>query len=184
MAEPFIGQIQMWGTTFSPRGWFACSGGLLQIDGNEALFSIIGIRYGGDGRTTMAVPALNGRAPMHSGSGSGLEPRIVGQKYGEPTVLLTEATMPKHSHGGVYCYTNMRNQTKLTNNPINSVPAVRKDNAGSFDFAYKEYSAATGKNMNIGTVSKAGASVEHENRQPLLGLRFCLALAGVYPPRS
>jgi len=184
MAQPFLGQIQMWGTTFSPMFWTDCSGQLMPISQNTALFSIIGNYYGGDGRTTMGVPALNGRAPMHSGTGPGLYPRILSNRYGETTVVLTESTMPSHSHGGVYCYTNIGDQTKFTHNPANAVPAVRKDDIGSFDFAYKEYSSETGYNMGIGTVSAEGATAGHENRQPLLTLRFCLALDGIYPPRS
>ena len=184
MAQPFIGQIQMWGTTFSPMYWTTCSGQLMPINQNQALFSLIGSKYGGDGRITLGVPDLRGRTAMHSGTGPGLTPRNIGDKFGTPTVTLTEATMPSHGHGGVFCYINGADQTKLTAQPSNAVPALRKDSAGTFDFVYADYNPASAVPMNGQTVAVQGGSLQHENRQPLLTLRFCLALEGIYPPRS
>lgn len=184
MALPFIGQIQMWGTTFSPMDWATCSGQLIPISQNQALYSIIGNIYGGDGRVTMGVPELNGRAPMHSGTGPGLNQKHMGYKYGTPTVVLTSSSMPEHGHGGVYCYTNFSDLNKLTDDPQNAVPALRKDAQETFDFVYQEYDESNAGNMEPNTISVAGQSQGHENRQPLTALRFCLALDGMYPPRS
>ncbi|KZY95593.1 phage tail protein, partial [Oleibacter sp. HI0075] len=98
MSEPFIGEIRIFGCNFAPRGWAFCQGQLLPIAQNTALFSILGTTYGGDGRTTLALPDLQGRAPMHPGRGPGLTARRLGEKTGVDEVTLTEAELPNHKH--------------------------------------------------------------------------------------
>lgn len=98
MSDPFVGEIRMFAGNFSPRGWAFCDGTLLAISQNDALFSLIGTTYGGDGRTTMALPNLMGRSAMHPGRGSGLTSRRLGEKTGSTTVTLAEAKIPSHNH--------------------------------------------------------------------------------------
>jgi microcystin-dependent protein len=100
MSEPFIGQIQPFGFNFAPRGWAKCEGQLLPISSNTALFSLLGTTYGGDGKTTFALPVLRGRVPMSAGSGPGLSTREIRQKSGYETVTLNEVQMPAHDHSG------------------------------------------------------------------------------------
>ena len=98
MSEPFIAEVKIWAGNFAPRGYAFCDGQLLPISQNTALFSLIGTTYGGDGRTTTALPNLQGRAPMHPGTGPGLTPRQPGQQVGTESVTLSEAQMPNHNH--------------------------------------------------------------------------------------
>ena len=99
MSEPFIAEIRIFAGNFAPRGWAFCDGQLLPISQNTALFALIGTTYGGDGRTTTALPNLQGRAPMHPGRGPGLTSRRLGQNGGSETITLTEAQLPNHTHG-------------------------------------------------------------------------------------
>ena len=192
MAEPFIGEIKMFGGNFAPRGWAFCNGQLLAISSNTALFSILGTIYGGDGRTSFGLPDLRGRVAMHAGNGPGLTPRPLGQKSGQEQVTLNTLQIPSHNHQG------MSNATiSLANGVGNATAAVGSSLAtasagsdGSAATGPKIYSdAGVGANkMNVGsmggTTGNAGGNQSHNNMQPYQTVNYIIALQGVYPSRS
>ena len=130
MSDPFIGQITMGGWNFAPRGWALCDGQLLSISQNAALFSLLGVTYGGDGRTTFQLPDLQGRFPMHPGTGGGLSPRKLGQRGGTETVTLDVQQMPTHAHT-----VNCRRADGDNANPVGNVPA-RSSNRSRLSWEY------------------------------------------------
>ena len=170
--EPFIGQIQMFGFNFPPRGWAFCDGQLLPIAQNTALFAIVGTTYGGDGRTTLGLPNLQGRAPMHEGNGPGLTPRRLGEVGGVSTVTLSEAQMPQHTHT---LAGNSRAAT--TGNPAGAqlADAAPFTNYGPL---------RDNENLAPQAVANTGGSGAHNNLQPYLSLNFTIALVGLFPSRS
>lgn len=174
MAEPFIGQITLFAGNFAPRGWAFCDGQLLAISSNSALFSILGTTYGGDGRTTFALPDLRGRAPIHAGRGPGLSDRRLGQAGGSETVTLTAAQMPSHTHTA-RCNSAAGN----SNEPVNNVWS--KD-AGTASATYQ--SATADSNMNAAAIGNTGGSQSHDNMQPFQVLNYIIALQGIFPSRS
>lgn len=174
MSEPFLAEIRIFAGNFAPRGWAFCNGQLLPIAQNTALFSLIGTTYGGDGRTTTALPNLKGRAPMHPGRGPGLTARRLGQRGGTETITLTEAQMPSHTH-----------LMSGTGRPANNDdPASDRylATAGSSNAAY--HSPANLVSMSPASLPNAGGSLAHNNLQPFLTMNFIIALAGLYPSRS
>ncbi len=171
MSEPFIGQIQIWGGNFAPRGWAFCNGTLLPIAQNTALFSILGTTYGGDGRTTFGLPNLTERAPMHPGSGPGLAQRRLGETGGTATVTLNPNQIPAHSHrlGG-------SGADNDSSTPIGNVPGFADD-----DPLYRSTSDTT---MAATALAVQGGGAAHNNLQPSLGLSFIIAITGTFPSRS
>lgn len=176
MSEPFLAEVRIWGLNFAPRSWAFCDGQLLPISQNTALFSLIGTTYGGDGRTTTALPNMKGRAPMHPGRGVGLTPRPLGQKGGSDTVTLNANQMPAHNHAM---------------GALNTLPATSSRPAGKAlaETAPGEeaYVAGTGSLTHTSvqaTTVAAGGSISHNNLQPYLTLNFTIALQGTYPSRS
>lgn len=172
MSEPFIAEIKIFAGNFAPRGWAFCSGQLLPIAQNTALFSLIGTTYGGDGRTTMALPNMQGRAPMHPGHGPGLTTRRLGERLGVETVTLTDAQMPNHTH------TQQASQ----------VPAMDDDPGGKYlarGAGVGSYAASgVGALAAAAAVANTGGSQAHKNMQPYLTLNFIIALMGTYPSRT
>jgi len=169
MSEPFIAEIKIWALNFAPRGWAFCSGQLLPIAQNTALFSLVGTTYGGDGRTTLGLPNLSGRLPMHPGRGPGLANRRLGETLGAETASLTEAQMPAHSHAPQgFPTTEVANPTSTRG--IGTAPV------------YAAPGAVVPMAANI--IGDQGGSQAHTNMQPFLSLNFCIALTGLYPPRS
>jgi microcystin-dependent protein len=171
MSEPFVAEIRIFAGNFAPRGWAFCNGQLLPVSQNTALFSLIGTTYGGDGRTTTALPNLQGRAPMHPGRGPGLTARRLGQRGGVETVTLTEAQMPNHNH-------TLRATTEDGN---------RQDPSGN-SFArgtpmYLPPPQTTGP-LAENALPDAGGSQAHNNMQPFLTMNYIIALVGLYPSRS
>ena len=168
--ECFIGEVRLFAGNFAPRNWASCDGQLLPISQNQALFSILGTTYGGDGRTTFALPDLRGRVPIHAGSGPGLSPRTLGQKGGEESHVLTIEELPAHSHT-----VNARNEKGNTNIPEGNVIAKKK----------KLYSTeapdVTLKNAAIG---ETGQGIAHNNMPPFQALEYIICLQGIFPSRN
>ncbi len=175
MSEPFIAEIRIFAGNFAPRSWAFCNGQLLPIAQNTALFSLIGTTYGGDGRTTTALPNMQGRAPMHPGRGPGLTSRRLGQIAGTETVTLTEAQMPNHSHGF--------NADGSTGGPLGG-GANASTPVDKFLGASVKYSSNTSSNVDMHNVSVTGGSQAHNNLQPLIVINYIIALQGLYPSRS
>lgn len=173
MAEPFVGEIRMFAGTFAPRGWADCDGQLLAISQNDALFSLLGTIYGGDGRTTFGLPDLRGRIPLHAGSGPGLSNRPLGQKGGQERVTLVSNQLPSHSHvmEGVSAMggTNLPTGRFLANSLGGNAYAVASPDA----------TLATGASPD-----SAGGTQPHNNLQPCQVIRFIIALVGIYPSRT
>jgi microcystin-dependent protein len=172
MADPFVGEIRLFGGNFAPQGWALCNGQLLAIAQNTALFSLLGTNYGGDGRTTFALPDLRGRAPIHMGQGSGLTPRSIGSVSGRETVALTTQECPVHSHSASGA--NGANQPSPVGNFWSTDP---NGNTAA-------YSTTANSVMSLAAIGAAGAGQPHDNMQPYLAVNYIIALAGVFPPRS
>ncbi|MEM6455611.1 MAG: tail fiber protein [Acidobacteriota bacterium] len=175
MSEPFIAEIRIFAGNFAPRGWAFCNGQLLPISQNTALFSLIGTTYGGDGRSTTALPNLKGRAPMHPGRGPGLTSRRLGQRFGSEMVTLTEAQMPSHKHS-VQIVNSPGNQTAPPGHGIALRPSPPKEQFRN--------TATNLVSMSGSTLANTGGSQAHNNLQPFLTLTFIIALVGLYPSRS
>lgn len=165
MAEPFIGEIRMFafslGNPGAPQGWALCNGQLLQINQNAALYSILGNRYGGDGIKTFALPDLRGKVPIQMPV-----PNAIGQTGGEENHVLTTSEMPAHTHAAAADVSST--QTTPTNNT----------------WGQGYYADQTDVKMNANALSPAGGEQSHSNMQPYLSLNFCIAVVGVFPPRS
>ncbi len=172
MSEPFIAEVRIFAGNFAPRGWAFCDGQLLPIAQNTALFSLIGTTYGGDGRTTTALPNLQGRAPMHPGQGPGLTARRLGEKGGVETVALSEAQMPNHLH-------TLR---ATVSRGSASQPQGNAFNRSTGDTAYLAPTNLTG--MSTTMAANTGGGQPHNNLQPFLTLNFIIALVGLYPSRN
>ncbi len=170
--EPFIGEVVMFAGNFAPRGWAFCEGQLLPISNYQALFSILGTTYGGDGRTTFALPDLRGRVPLQPGNGPGLSSYRLGQKGGFEGVRLTQAQMPSHTHQ--IQGTDARGDQEA---PGGAVPAKKNR-----DKDYK--GGAPDVKMHPNMAAPAGGNQAHENRPPHLAINFIIALQGTYPSRN
>lgn len=172
MSEPFIAEIRIFAGNFAPRSWAFCNGQLLPISQNSALFSLIGTTYGGDGRTTTALPDIQGRAVMHPGRGPGLTSRRLGQRGGTEMVSLSEAQMPNHNHNFMAAPSPAEVKSPSGN-------SLARSTGGTL---YK----ATGTlvDMNNAALQSAGGSQPHNNMQPFLTMNFIIALQGLYPSRS
>lgn len=169
MSEPFIGEIRPFGFGFQPRGWATCSGQVMSIAENDALFAVIGTTYGGDGQETFRLPDLRGRMPVHIGSTIQL-----GEPAGVESVSLLPSQLPPHSHG-VMASADLASATT----PAGNVPGAKP--RGGVD----AYAAATNLTpLAAGGVATAGSSQAHSNLQPSLVVNFCIALFGIFPSRS
>ena len=166
MSEPFLSEIKIMSFNFAPKGWAACNGQLLPINQNQALFSLLGTTYGGDGRTTFGLPNLQGRTPTHNGSGF-----MIGQAGGEQSHTLSVAEMPTHAHAA-YGTTTNADTFEATNNYL-----------GASQNLYGPAASLTAINpATVGTA--AGDGQPHNNLQPYLVLNFCIALQGIYPTQN
>jgi microcystin-dependent protein len=174
--DPFVAEIRIFPFNFSPKGWAFCDGQLLPISQNTALFSLLGTTYGGDGKSTFALPNMQGNVPIHPGQGPGLSLYDLGQTGGSETVTLLESEIPSHSH------------------TVESVPGQftgNSDIAGNNAFAksaqgnaYQPFANGQTANMSPSTIGPAGGDQPHNNLMPYLTLSFCIAMQGVYPPRT
>ncbi len=172
MSEPFVGEIRMFAGNFAPRGWAFCDGQLLAVSQNDALFSLLGTIYGGDGRTTFSLPDLRGRLPIHAGAGPGLSNRRLGSKNGVESVTLTRNQLPAHTH-------DFKGSTVAgdQSSPGGNLLAGRVGDA-----TYQE--DATSVAMATASVTSAGGDRSHTNLMPFLCIHFIIALFGIYPSRT
>jgi microcystin-dependent protein len=176
MADPFVAEIRIFPFNFAPKGWAFCAGQLLPISQNTALFSLLGVTYGGDGKSTFALPDLQGNAAMHPGQGQGLSQRFLGEMSGTQAVTLIGTEMPVHAHGVGRASTTAGDATV----PTNAVWA--QSGAGRGAAALYIAGPATGK-VNQFSLAPTGGGLPHNNMQPYLTLNFCIALQGVFPAR-
>ncbi len=174
MADPFVAEIRIFPFNFAPKGWAWCDGQLLPLSQNTALFSLLGTTYGGDGRSNFALPDLQGCAPMHPGQGPGLSLYDLGQPSGTETVSLLESEIPAHNH-------TMRIGTDPAELGAPGTSRVLGRSAGGFIYN----PSATGLvPLSDQALAPIGADQPHNNMQPYLTFYFCIALQGVFPPRT
>lgn len=171
MSEPFVGEIRMFAGNFAPRGWAFCDGQLLAVSQNDALFSLLGTIYGGDGRTTFGLPDLRGRIPIHAGHGPGLSERRLGSKGGAEKETLTVNQLPSHTHAAHGSTGN-----GLDPNPQGNVLA-------SSTVLEPYYNGPQDTNLAASSITNIGGSQPHTNLMPFLCIHFIIALFGIYPSR-
>jgi microcystin-dependent protein len=174
MSDQFVAEIRMFGCNFAPTGWALCNGQLLPISQNTALFSLLGTTYGGDGKSTFGLPDLQGAAPMHFGEGQGLSPRYEGEQSGEPFVTLILSEMPAHTH-------TANGSTGFSNSNDPATRVMAKPFGGGFLY---DPGASNLVQMAFESIQPAGGSLPHNNIQPSLVMNFCIALQGIFPPRT
>ncbi len=177
MSEPFLGSIMPIGFNFAPRGWAFCQGQILPINQNQSLYSLLGTTYGGDGRTTFALPDLRGRASIHMGTGPGLSPRNLGSRGGHETITLTQGQLPSHRH-----LMNVRKEDGNIRNPKNDILAASKTASGENVNTYSDQ-AADGT-LQPDAISLTGGGQAHSNLDPYLTINFVIALVGLFPSRN
>jgi microcystin-dependent protein len=177
VTDAYLGEIRIFGGSYAPPSWRLCDGELLQITTHTALFSILGTYYGGDGRTTFALPDLMGRAAVGAGQAPGRPFRSLGKPYGTETVQLSREQMPQHNHPMVASATpgNTRNPTQPSGQPVN----LARSGDG---FAYKN-PVVNVLPMNAAAIGPSGAGQPHENMQPYLALSFIICVEGIFPKK-
>jgi microcystin-dependent protein len=187
-SEPFLGEIMFTGFNFAPRGWAFCDGQLLPINQNQALYSLLGTTYGGDGRTDFALPDMRGRSPMHEGTGPGLSTHPLGMKGGTQSEILLTGQMPSHSH-------NLDNLLETRLNATNSATTETSATGNSLGISISRIYSSSVPNVPLhpdslsvgftgGTIDNAGSNAPHDNMAPYLALSCNIALQGVFPSRN
>jgi len=172
MSDPYIGEIRMFGGNFAPAGWAFCQGQLMPISENDALFTLLGTTYGGDGQETFGIPDLQGRAPLHQGQGNGTSNYIIGQKGGVESVTVTTNQLPVHNHAA---------PTTTTGQQASPTGAILAK-ATSTQAGLRIYSTnASNVVMNPATIPAVGGSQPHDNFQPTLAISYIISLFGIYP---
>lgn len=170
MSEPFLAEVRMVGFSFAPRGWAFCDGQILPISQNQSLFSLLGTTYGGDGRTSFALPDLRGRTPTHVGSSDGGASHPLGQKSGEETHTLSVAEMPQHRHA-------------VQASSVNADAPIPAGNVlAAANNVYRDATNLIG--LRAGAITATGGGQAHGNMQPFLAVNFCIALEGLFPSRN
>ncbi len=173
MSDPFVAEIRIFPFSFAPSGWALCSGQILPISQNTALFSLLGTNYGGDGRSTFALPDLQGSAPLGAGQGPGLSQYFVGETGGAGSATLLQSEMPSHSHA-LNTYNDIGEDRAS-----NATEAMARSTGGLL------YGGPTALTPMAGSaLSLYGGSLPHNNMQPYLTLSFCIALQGIFPSRG
>lgn len=172
MADPFVAEIRIFPFNFPPKGWAWCDGQLMPLSQNTALFSLLGTTYGGNGKSNFALPDLQGRAPMHPGQGPGLSLHDLGETGGSDTVTLLESEMPSHAH------------TLRASNTLGDTPVPAGNTLARYANAYQQDSTNNLVSMSDQSMPPSGGDQPHNNLQPYLTFYFCIALQGVFPPRT
>lgn len=174
MSNPFLAEIRIFPFNFAPKGWAFCDGQILPLSQNTALFSLLGTTYGGDGKSNFALPNLQGSAPMHPGQGPGLSLHDLGETGGSDTVTLLESEIPSHSHS---LMASALNANLNAPNPNNSIARTSPQQL---------YMPTAPPLVSLAdqTIAPAGGDQPHNNLMPYLTLNFCIALQGVFPPRT
>jgi microcystin-dependent protein len=178
MSDDWLGEIRAFSYSKVPSGWHQCDGTLLQVSQNNALFSLLGNRYGGDGRVTFALPDLRGRVPLHMNPADS-SCAMVGQTGGMDSVTLTTAQIPAHTH-----IVNAATSNGNTPNPAAAFPAAVPPQATSSAPLIYGPPSSNSTTLNPGSVLDTGTSQGHENRQPTMALNWCICISGVYPTRD
>jgi microcystin-dependent protein len=171
MADPFVAEIRIFPFNFAPKGWAWCDGQIMPLSQNTALFSLLGTTYGGNGKSNFALPDLQGRVPMHPGQGPGLSLHDLGEMGGSDTVTLLESEIPAHTHT-----LRVSPDDADLNGPAPDRVLARSSGA----FAY----SAAQNLVSMPAMALAGGDAPHNNMQPYLTFYFCIALQGVFPPRT
>jgi microcystin-dependent protein len=175
MANPFVAEIRIFPFNFPPKGWAFCNGQLMALSQNTALFSLLGTTYGGDGKSNFALPNLQGNVPMHPGQGPGLSLHDLGETGGSDTVTLLTSEMPSHNHtAGCIDGRTVSGQVSSPAGAVFSKAAANSYISG----------ANANQTMNQNMVGPIGGNLPHNNLMPYLTLNICIALQGVYPPRT
>ena len=171
--DPFVAEIRIFPFNFAPKGWAFCDGQILPLSQNTALFSLLGTTYGGDGKSNFALPNMQGNAPMHPGQGPGLSLHDLGEQSGSDTVTLLQAEMPAHNH-------------PLKANTSTATKSLPSNNSFARGASMTPYVAPPGTPVPMAgqAITPAGGDQPHNNLQPYLTLYFCIALQGVYQPRT
>jgi microcystin-dependent protein len=175
MADPFVAEIRIFPFNFAPKGWATCDGQILPISQNTALFSLLGTTYGGNGQSTFALPNMQGNAPMHPGQGKGLSLHDLGETGGTQFVTLLETEIPSHSHPW------QANAAPASLNAPDNNRTIARSSGGNV------YKAGVNPDSQMAipqALGLTGGSQPHNNMQPYLTLLFCIALQGVFPPRT
>jgi microcystin-dependent protein len=171
--DPFVAEIRIFPFNFAPKGWAFCDGQILPLSQNTALFSLLGTTYGGDGKSNFALPNMQGNAPMHPGQGPGLSLHDLGETGGSETVSLLESEIPSHSHA-----------LRADILDIADTNVVSPNASFALSSGGTLYQASGGVLLSDNALAPAGGDQPHNNMQPYLTLNFCIALQGVYPPRT
>ncbi len=172
MAQPYVGEIRMFGGNFAPAGWMFCEGQLLAIAEFETLFNLIGTTYGGDGQSTFALPDLRGRLPVHQGSSSNGSTYVISQTGGTETATLTINQLPSHSHGVV------------ASTAPGSAPGPGSNVLGASGTVAMYSAHPPNQSLNSGSLAAVGGSQPHENLQPYVCVSFILSLFGIFPSQT
>ncbi|MBC7171601.1 MAG: phage tail protein [Polyangiaceae bacterium] len=175
MADPFVGEVRIFPFNFAPRGWAACNGQLMAISQNTALFSLLGANYGGDGKSTFALPNLQGASPLHAGQGPGLTERWIGERGGSATVSLLATELPVHTHA----LTPFADEVANERAPEGQRAATTEGGLG----LYRSATGSASVPMHPTAIGVSGGSAPHSNMMPYLTLNFCIALQGIFPSR-
>jgi len=183
MADQFVAEIRIFPFNFAPTGWALCNGQLLPIAQNTALFSLIGTFYGGDGRSNFALPNLQASVPIAQGQGPGLTSRVVGESGGESAVALLQSQLPAHSHTLQATTTTGTTATAAGSQLALAAAGGGKGSASSVANFYSG-NTANATAMSPNAIGASGGGQPHNNMMPYLGLNFCIALQGIFPPRS
>lgn len=178
MSDQFVAEIRIFPFNFPPTGWAFCDGQLMPISQNTALFALLGTVYGGDGKSTFALPNMQGNAPMQPGQGQGLSDRVLGEMSGVESITLLQSEMPVHTHQALAQGTD---DSGNATTPVSNVWA--KVGGGRGGGGFNLYHTAANGLMNLQALAPSGGGLPHNNMQPYLTLNFCIALQGIFPQR-